>query len=139
MPTDYDLSGSKTLPPLPPPGGAASAGASPAARTADPSGQSRRGSSSKAADRWAELNDFVDVSLRNLGSTAAAVWLVLFRDARGGVARVSQKWIAERLGKDERTVRTALDELIAAGLVEKKRQGGVGAGSNVYLVRSKSP
>lgn len=137
MRNEFDLSGMNMLPPLPPPEGQEHAGGSLV--DAPPTQSERRKPTSTSAGRWSEFNNFVDVALRDLGNTAAAVWFVLFRDARGGVARCSQKWIAERIGKSTRTVHDAVKELIAAGLVDKVRQGYVGGGTNVYRVRALPP
>ena len=136
MPTDFDLSGCKTLPPLPAP----STTIHPGGRPADtPAAFGPGRPSAGSAGRWAEFNNFVDVSMRTLKPSAKAVWFVLFRDARGGVARASKKWIAERAGVGVRTVYDAIEELTAAGLVEKIRQGYVGGGTNVYRVRALPP
>ncbi|WP_165700526.1 helix-turn-helix domain-containing protein [Alienimonas californiensis] len=74
--------------------------------------------------------------MRQLSHTQVMIWLVLFRDARNGVARASQKWIAERCGVTDRTVRRQLPLLEARGLVEVKSKGGLGRGPSAYIVRA---
>ena len=128
-----DLSGSKILPPLPPPGAAGPPDGAPAAAPQTPPGPR---SSSRAATRFAELNNFVDLTMRTLSHTQAKVWLTLFRDVNNGVARASQKYIAERCGVADRTVRRTLHMLEARGLIEVKVRGGLDRGPSVYLVRA---
>ncbi len=41
------------------------------------------------ANRWSEYNDFVDCTKAKVGVSAAAVWYVLFRDARDRIARIA--------------------------------------------------
>ena len=137
MPTDFDLSGSKTLTPLPPPGAAVAATTPSPAAAAQPPTSPR--SSTRAATRFAELNNFVDLTMRTLSHTQTKVWLTLFRDARDGVARASQKSIAKRCGVADRTVRRTLPMLEARGLIEVKVRGGLGRGPSVYLVRAVAP
>ena len=137
MTNKFDLSGSKTLPPLPPPG--ASGGGSAPAPAAASATLAATKPSPKSAMRFGELNDFVDLTMRSLSHTQLKVWLVLFRDVRNGVARASQKWIAERCGVTDRTVRRVLPYLEARGLVEVKVKGGPGRGPSVYRVRALPP
>ena len=92
---------------------------------------SRKGPS---AGRFAVLNAFVDGTLRTLRHSEVAVWLVLYRDEKHGLSRVSQKSIAERAGVSERTVGRVLQRLIAAGLVKVVRQGRLGQGASTYQV-----
>ena len=88
------------------------------------------------AGRFAVLNQFVDQSLRRIGTAAALVWMVLYRDTRpDGVARASQQNIAERIGRSVRTVYAALRQLETAGLVIVVRHGRLNSGVSVYRVR----
>jgi hypothetical protein len=85
-------------------------------------------------NRWNELNQFIDVTIRDLAPRQAAVWLCLFRDSRNGVASVSQVYIGERCGLRRPTVSTAIGELEALGLVTTIHAGGVGRGVSKYRV-----
>ena len=85
-------------------------------------------------NRWHELNQFIDVTLRELSPRQVAVWLCLFRDCRNGVASVSQAYIGERCGLRRPTVSTAVAELEALGLVTTIHTGGVGRGVSKYRV-----
>ena len=85
-------------------------------------------------NRWNELNQFIDVTMRELSPRHIAVWLCLFRDCRNGVASVSQAYIAERCGLRRPTVSTAIAELEALGLVTTIHTGGVGRGVSKYRV-----
>jgi hypothetical protein len=90
--------------------------------------------------RFAVLNEFVDVSMRGLTGAAVAVWLVLYRDTKPtGTVRTGQTDIARRAGLTPRGVRKGLAKLVAAGLVEVVRRGGLGAGPSVYRVRGARP
>lgn len=84
------------------------------------------------------LNSFVDASLRDIGSSAAVVWLVLFRDTRNGLARTAQQDIARRTGLTARTVYSALKRLQGCGLVRVVRRGGLNRGPSVYRLRGVS-
>jgi hypothetical protein len=78
------------------------------------------------------FNAFIDESLRGLKPSEAGVWLVLFRFARDGVARVSQATVAERSGLSEKTVTRSIRALKRFGLVRIEHQGGLGKGANRY-------
>lgn len=84
--------------------------------------------------RWHELNQFIDVTIRELSPRQVAVWLILFRDCRNGIASVSQVYIAQRCGLRRPTVSTAIRELEALGLVTTIHTGGVGRGVSKYRV-----
>lgn len=87
-------------------------------------------------DRFAVLNGFVDVSMRTVTTTDAAVWFVLYRETKpNGVAKVSQKQIADAVGVNERTVRRAIERLQGVGLLVVIRRGGIGRGASCYRVR----
>lgn len=85
-------------------------------------------------NRWNELNQFIDVTMRDLSPRQVAVWLTLFRDSRNGVASVSQVYIAERCGLRRPTVSTTISELEALGMVTTIHAGGVGRGVSKYRV-----
>jgi len=86
------------------------------------------------ASRWRELNQFIDVTMRDLSPRQVAVWLTLFRDSRNGVASVSQAYVGERCGLQRPTVSTAIAELEALGLATTIHTGGVGRGVSKYKV-----
>ena len=88
------------------------------------------------ADRFGEINSFVDVTMRSLTRTEALVWFVLWRDSRHGLARTSYASLARTCGCRRATVGVALQTLREKGLVQVVRQGGKGRGSNVYRLRS---
>ena len=87
-------------------------------------------------NRWKDLNQFIDISLWELNRRQIAVWLSLFRDARTGVASVSQVYIGKRCGLRRPTVSTAIKELEALGLVTTIHTGGVGRGVSKYRVQN---
>jgi hypothetical protein len=99
--------------------------AKPTATTAKPKG-----------DRWAILNGIVDVSLRDLTDAETKVWLVLYRDVRGGVARTGMSDIARRAGLERRSVVRAIERLKARGIVTRKARGTIDGRPNVYQLRS---
>ena len=84
------------------------------------------------------LNAFVDVSMRELNGGEIAVWLVLYRDTRNGIAQTSQADIARRAGVKDRTVRRAIGQLMELGLVTLIYQGGPNRGPSKYQVRGMS-
>lgn len=86
-------------------------------------------------DRYAALNGFVDVALRDAGGAEAKVWLVLYRDVRGGVARTGMGDIARRAGLSRRGVVKALNALKVRGLVERTSKGTVGGLPNSYRLK----
>lgn len=108
--------------------------------------QARAGSSGKRSrqtpnaseptmGRFGTFNSFVDCSMAELSRAELAVWLVLFRDCRDGIAATAQPAIAKRAGCNARTVRRALHELERRGLVEIVHRGGLGRGISRYRVR----
>lgn len=88
----------------------------------------------RTADRFKLLNAFVDFAMRDLKGPLTAVWLVLYRDTRNGVARVAQSDIASRTGVSERTVRRAITQLRSRGLLVVVRRGGLRQGPSSYRV-----
>jgi hypothetical protein len=85
--------------------------------------------------RWAMLNTFVDAMLRDAGSAESRVWLVLYRDARGTVARVGMTDIARRAGLSRRAVVKAVGDLKARGLVEVAERGTIDGRPNTYRLK----
>jgi hypothetical protein len=74
----------------------------------DSRGRAKKG---KCAARLAFLNNFVDFTLQELTRAELAVWLVLFRDSRGGVAETAMSTISRRAGCSKRAVVTAIKRL----------------------------
>jgi hypothetical protein len=93
----------------------------------------------KVGDRFGVLNAFVDVSMRKLNRGEIAVWLVLFRDTRDGIAQTSQADIARRCGISDRTVRRAIERLVKHGLLTLAYQGGPNRGASKYRVLGTPP
>ena len=108
-----------------------------ASRGADRQGRPGRSKPKRrraTADRFATLNAFVDLSLRELRRPEIAVWLILYRDTRNGTARTGQSDIARRAGISERTVRRSIGRLKGAGLLRIVKRGGPNAGPSTYAV-----
>ncbi len=89
----------------------------------------------KAGERFAVLNAFVDFALADLNRGELAVWFVLFRDTRDGTARTSYDDIAGRAGLNRRNVGRALRRLEQRGLVKIVHRGGLRRGVSRYRVR----
>ena len=87
-------------------------------------------------NRWNELNQFIDVTLRELTPAQTAVWLTLFRDERKGVSKSAQTYIAERCGLSRESVSRAINELERRGLVQTLHQGGLNQGLSWYRVKA---
>lgn len=64
-----------------------------------------------------DFNEFIDDAAKGVTDAEFKVWMVIFRFANNGVARVSKKTIAERAGKSERQVARNIAGLIEKGLV----------------------
>lgn len=88
----------------------------------------------KTGERFAVLNAFVDFTAGTLARGELLVWLVLFRDARDGIARTSQADIARRAGMSDRTVRRTLKRLEQCGLLQTVHRGGINRGLSRYRV-----
>jgi DNA-binding transcriptional ArsR family regulator len=109
----------------------------------EPSSRSHRGKTkgkqdsakSKAGERFATLNAFVDFALADLSRAEIAVWFVLFRDTRDGTARTSYDEIARRAGINRRNVGRALRRLEGRGLVKAVHRGGLRRGVSRYRLR----
>jgi DNA-binding MarR family transcriptional regulator len=89
-----------------------------------------------AAGRFQVLNAFVDRAMAGLTRAEVAVWLVLYRDSREGVARTSLADMARRGGMEKRTVLRAVRRLEGRGLLEVVRRGGLSRGPSSYRVRA---
>jgi len=106
----------------------------------EPSGAKKRNGSKprksmqRTRDRFGVLNDFVDCSAAELNRSELLVWLVLYRDARDGIACTSQAAIARRAGVDDRTVRRAIKRLERRKLLKTVYRGGLNRGTSKYRV-----
>jgi CRP-like cAMP-binding protein len=78
------------------------------------------------------LNPLVDLRLRELTPAEVRVWLILYRDERGGVSRTSHADLARRAGVSTRAVVRALNKLRDRKLVERVRRGRMNVGISVH-------
>jgi DNA-binding MarR family transcriptional regulator len=78
------------------------------------------------------LNNFCDVTLRELSRNEIAVWLNLFRDTRDGIACSSQMELARRCGVSDRTVRRKIKSLEHKGLLQIPYRGLQGKGMSKF-------
>lgn len=90
----------------------------------------------RLAGRFALLNAFIDGAVADLNRAEVAVWLVLYRDSRDGIARTGQADIARRVGVNRKTVYRAIRRLKHHGLLVIVRRGGLGRGPSAYRVRA---
>ena len=100
-------------------------------QTSDRSGKDGR---RETAGRFQALNAFIDFTMGGLSRSESAVWLILYRDSRGGTARTGQADIARRAGINVRTVRRAIRRLERRGLLQVAYQGGLNRGASAYRV-----
>ncbi len=122
------LPGCSVLPPMESPG------ERPGRR--EPTETARRAPKGKrAAGRFGVLNAFVDFTMGGLRRNEIAVWLVLWRDTRNGIARTAQADIGRRARIARRTVVRAIQRLREGGLLTVVRQGGINRGPSEYRVR----
>ncbi len=87
------------------------------------------------ADRFAVLNAFVDFTMQELARAEVAVWLVLYRDTKNGIARTAQTDIARRAGLNVRTVKRAIKGLHRRGLLALVYRGSLRRGPSSYRIR----
>jgi len=78
------------------------------------------------------LNPFVELRLRELTRAEVVVWIILYRDERGGVSKVAHSDMAKRGGLSTRAVVDALKSLRKRGLVETVRRGRMNVGISVH-------
>jgi len=76
----------------------------------------------------------VDYTLAGLDRSAMAVWMVLYRDTKDGIARTGQTDIARRAGIGRRTVVRAVNRLEKQGLLVRVHRGGLNRGTSSYRV-----
>ncbi|GDX95197.1 hypothetical protein LBMAG47_08610 [Planctomycetia bacterium] len=89
----------------------------------------------KDKGRWALLNGIVDRMLRELGGAELRVWLVLYRDERGGAARTGMGDIARRAGLTRRGVVKAVAGLKDRGIIEVTERGTIDGRPNTYRLK----
>lgn len=85
--------------------------------------------------RWPMINGFVDAVIRELSRNELAVWLIIFRDSRNGLARTGQSDIARRAGVCVRTVRRTIRKLERRGLLIVVFRGGLNRGPSTYRIK----
>lgn len=85
--------------------------------------------------RFYDLNNFVDVSMRDLTRVEIAVWLSLFRSARDRTVRLSREQIAEASGCSVKATGRAIHSLIAKKLVRQITKGSLNRGPSIYRIR----
>ncbi len=90
------------------------------------------------ANRFGELNAFVDCSMADLSRAELGTWLVLWRDTKGGTVRTSMQDVARRIGASKRAVVGAVASLEKRGLLIVVYRGGMRRGMNVYRVNSQA-
>jgi hypothetical protein len=71
----------------------------------------------RKGDRWIAFNTFMDVIAPRLTLAERAVWLVMFRHARGGVCETTVRMLSTAAGVSRSTAETALHRLVTSGLV----------------------
>ncbi|NLX12450.1 MAG: helix-turn-helix domain-containing protein [Phycisphaerales bacterium] len=94
----------------------------------------KRRSKTSTGDRFRVLNTFADFTMCTLNRAEIAVWLLLWRDTKDGLARTSQVDLAKRAGISERTARRAISSLYRIGLLSIVHRGGLKQGPSTYRV-----
>ena len=98
-------------------------------------GKPKRGAATPHTQgRFRVLNTFIDMTMRHLKPSETAVWFVLYRDTRDGVAKTAQTDIARRTGLSTRTVKRSIKRLKELGLVTIRSRGGLMKGPSHYQV-----
>jgi hypothetical protein len=93
---------------------------------------SQQGEPNRLEQKIKLLNRFVDETLIGLEPLTALLWVVLYREARNGVAEISHGQLAEIMGVSDRTICRHIEVLIANRLLRKLKTGGYGRGCNRY-------
>lgn len=109
----------------------------PATRPPAPSKTGRKRKPSPVVRKIAGLNRFLDGLVKHqprLHPLAVAVWCWLWKCERDGVARTSERKLAERFGVARDTIRRRLHELTAAGFLRLVKCGVHGRSATVYRV-----
>ncbi|MBA4104967.1 MAG: hypothetical protein C0485_04335 [Pirellula sp.] len=92
----------------------------------------------QAAGRFRDLNSFIDQAMAGLTRAEIATWMTMFRyvDAKKGSVTVSIETIHRGTGTSIRHVHNAIRSLLAKGLIERLKVGGLNDGASVYRVHS---
>lgn len=86
-----------------------------------------------SSNRFATINIFVDVTMRELSDRAALAWFVLWRDTKpNGLARTAVADLARRMGCSLSKAKRALAELRTHNLIDVPIRGGLGRGPSSY-------
>lgn len=93
-----------------------------------------RGNRRPVAERFRMINEFIDRTMGDLTPGETAVWLILWRDTKGGIAKTSLSRLAVRAGMHKRSVERSLERLIGKGLVRIVCKGGIRTGSSEYKI-----
>ena len=104
--------------------------------TAVPPARRKKKQPKRSGDRWQVFNAFVDQAMQELLPAQRAVWLVLFRDERYGIAKTAQSDVARRCGVSRESVSRAIAELEGRGLIKTLRQGGMNRGMSWYQIQT---
>ena len=99
---------------------------------------SQQGEPNRLEQKIKLLNRFVDETLIGLEPLTALLWVVLYREARNGVAEISHGQLAEIMGVSDRTICRHIEVLIANRLLRKLKTGGYGRGCNKYQLGIRS-
>jgi hypothetical protein len=97
-----------------------------------PSAPASRGRRGKRERFTGMLNPFVELRLRELTRAEVVVWLILYRDERGGISRTAHSDMAKRGGLSTRAVVDAVKSLRKRGLLETVRRGRMNVGPSVH-------
>jgi hypothetical protein len=111
----------------------------PTAATPSARGTPGKKKPNAVVEKIAAANVFLDRSAQTLPPAAALVWLLLWRDERGGTARTAVSDLARRSGLSARTVKRALAALRRGGFAVPVHRGTPGTGPAVYRLRATSP
>ncbi|MDB5311279.1 MAG: transcriptional regulator [Gemmataceae bacterium] len=118
-------------------GGLAGAGMLP---PVDPAPTARPTARKQTRGRFAEINGFIDVTLKDLKPSEIAIWLILWRDTKpNGLVQTGESDLARRSGYRLRMVKYAVAGLVAKRLIKVVRQGRIGTSASVYKVRGVNP
>ena len=89
----------------------------------------------ESVGRFKTMNAFIDRSARLVDTTAQAAWFVLFREVKpNGIAQISQRQVADRIGVSRRTAIRAIQQLEQARLVTAVSRGGLSGEMTAYEV-----
>ena len=89
-----------------------------------------------SGDRWARLNSFVDISMREVTANESKVWLHLYRYERGGVVDASVRQIATGTGLHRNSTQNAIHGLMEKGLLEVLKRARHHGEATVYRLKS---